>query len=129
MIKAIEIDAEEMEEILGHLPKELRDKLEIAIGEKPDSGIHILKKFIEQFDEDNMADNIISFTFASLYKKITLVAHAVHEEAKKSGKKGLTTNYMAQIVVQCLADEAEKIEKAMKKHGKECKKESCQAHH
>lgn len=124
MIKAIELSREDMEEMMNNLPKHLQDKLKELIGEMecPDSGIHVLKHFLEQFEEDNSMDNIISFTCASMITNITSLAEKSIKEFKKNGKKGINGQDMAYIVIECLKKEAEKISRAMEHHDKHCHK-------
>lgn len=129
MIKAIELNKEDMEEIMEHLPPHIRKKLIEMV--KPDSGIDILRQFVEQYEDDNMLDHILTHTLANLTKKITGCAtDMAKENKKKMGKQGLTTVELGHVVIECLRHEAKTIEEAFESHDKTCTQgDKCGAKH
>ncbi len=122
MIKAIEMSRDDMEEIFNHMPDHLKEKLKSVIESVslPDTGIEVVKQFVEQYEDDDVMDGIISFTCATLIKKITTISRKLAKKNEKTGKKGMTGSEMALVVISCLRDEASNIEKALVKHDEEC---------
>jgi hypothetical protein len=122
MMRAIEMSREDMEEIINNIPDHLKAKLKNIIEEvtKPDTGINVVKQFVEQYEDDNHLDGIISFTCASIIKSISTIGMKLSKKHRKEGKNGLTGSVMAQVVISCLRNEADNIEKALVKHDEEC---------
>ena len=125
-MRAFEMSRDDMLEILKSLPESLKEKFSELIDDiskdKPDSGIQVMREFVEKFEEDDQMDNILSFTFASLLSKITTIAINMAEDREKQGKrKGLSGQELAMIVVMSMRDEANRIESAVDCHTKTCK--------
>lgn len=122
MIRAIEMSRDDMEEIINNIPDHLKEKLKSIIQEatQPDTGIGVVKQFVDQYDDDNVLDGILSFTCASIIKSITTIGMKLSKKHQKRGKSGLTGSEMGQVVISCLRNEADNIEKALVKHDEEC---------
>lgn len=129
MIKTLELNAEDMNELMEHLPDNLKKKLAELI--RPDSGIGVVKQFIDEFEDENMLDHIVSHTISNLIRKITGAASSMAKENKKKmGRKGLTTMELGIIVIECLKNEASTIEDAFESHDKKCDRgDKCGVNH
>lgn len=121
MIKAVSMDKDEFQDILNKLPKHLKEKIESGIKElKPDAGIEIIAEFLEYYEDDDPVDHMVGYTVSNFIKKVHFVADESVKAAKAKGKPGISTAYMANIIMECLRDEARQIEKAATDHKKEC---------
>jgi Mg/Co/Ni transporter MgtE len=128
-MKAIEMTRDELKELLKHLPEHLKDKLFHMV--KPDSGIELLKEFVEKYEDEDMFDHIVAHTLSNLFKKMNNAVREVTKDKKNRGKKGrISTLEMASITIECLKNEAENIKDALEHHETECKKgDDCGAKH
>lgn len=123
MISAIELDREEVEAIMSHLPQSLREKLQTIIHESIcDKGINTMKHFIAQYEDDDPMDHIVSFTCATIIGRIYEAAKQLMIVNKKEGKKGINGHDMGRIVSQQLKEEAKRIEAALREHEHDCSK-------
>ncbi len=129
MIRSIELNKEDMDEIMENLPPHIQKKLAEII--KPDSGISIVQQFVENYEDDNVMDHILSHTISNLIRKISSAANQMAKENKtKVGKRGLTTMELGIITIECLRHEANTIESAFSDHDKTCTKgDKCGAKH
>lgn len=128
MIKHIEVSSEEMEEIISRMPENLKEKLLSLI--RPDSGIDVLKSFVDQYEDHNMLDHILAHTASTLIKRITTIAGALHRDKKKKFGESLTTIDVTMIVIEALKEEAKQIKKAVDDHEKNCPNgDNCGATH
>jgi hypothetical protein len=125
-MKAIEMTRDELKELLKHLPEHLKDKLFHMV--KPDSGIEVVKKFVDDYEDDDMRDHIMAHAVSNLIRGIYKVSRAVVKDRKKEGKKGLNTIEMGYLVIECLKKEAENIKQALDDHEQDCEnKHDCGA--
>lgn len=129
MIKSIEMTKEDMEEILKHVPDHIKEKLFDAMN--PDYGISLVKHFVEQYDDDDLLDNIIAHTISSLIRRMVSGAKSHIEDRRNSGKKArISTIDMAYISMECLKKEADNIREALGDHEEKCDKgKECGAKH
>lgn len=110
----IAVTEDEMLEIMAALPEHLREKLEnIFKIVSPKLGIEVLRQFVDQFEEDDRDDNMLSFTCASLITGVIADIRKSIFVAKKKGLRGLTADDAANIVIEHLYKEASKIKKAL----------------
>ncbi len=127
-MKAIEMTPQELKELLKHMPEHLKAKLFELV--KPDSGIDIVKEFVEKYEDDDMLDHILAHTASNLIRKISTVARELTKDRKKEGKKRISTIDLGKVVIECLKDEAKNIQKALDHHEEDCTKgDDCGAKH
>lgn len=131
MIKEIEMNREDMEEILKNLPKHLRQKLEELIDSKPDSGIDIIRQFVEKYEDDDMFDHIMAHTMSNIFRRCADTVNHIIKDKKKEGKKGrISTIEMGIITIEVLRKEATNIEEAIEHHEEKCDRhDDCGAKH
>jgi hypothetical protein len=120
MIQSIEMTKDEMIEIMAALPVHLRERLEKTMQMvRPDSGIDVVRQFVDQFEEDDRVDNMLSFTCASLITGVVADIRKNIQAAKKKGLRGLDGLDVAKTLVERLHKEASKITRALSEHEEE----------
>lgn len=117
MIREIKLEREEMDEIMAHLPESLRKKLHSAIHDNLcEMGIKEMKSFVEQYEDDNQLDRVISFTCATMIGRIVNGVSILQREKEGNRERGINGHDMARIICHQLRTEADKIEEAIQEH-------------
>jgi hypothetical protein len=132
VIKAIEMNREDMEEILKHMPEHLKAKIEDLIKEfRPDSGIEYLREFVEKYEDDDMFDHIVSHTMSNIFRRTRdAVNHILKAKKREKQDPRINTVEMGIITIEVLRKEAENIEEALDTHEKKCDRgDKCGAKH
>ena len=119
MIKSIEINQEDMEKILDALPLHIQNKIKDQIeSQKPDSGIRIIKQFVEQYEDDQMVDHMLACAASGIIVR-TITSLSILQKNKKTLK--LSPHELSCIIIDCMKKLANILEEAVKEQEKDRK--------
>ncbi len=115
MMKSIEMTNEDMQEIFANIPEHLKEKLKAKI--KPDSGIHTIKNFVEQYDDDHMLDHVMASTISNLFCRV-LSGFRTTQEGSTHDIRAAQIGY---IILESLKTEAVALQDSLELFEKEDK--------
>ncbi len=121
MLKAIQLNMEEIGEIMACMPEHLKEKVQTLMddAETLDSGLHVIKHFFAQYEEDNVIDFTIAFLCASLISRIIKSVNKLSIDSIGSGKVGATGKDMALITLDALKVQVNMIEEVLQSESKQ----------
>lgn len=117
-------EKEVLEALIKIMPKSLKKKILELV--KPDSGIEIVKQFVDQYEDDNMMDHMLAHLTSNLIRKITSVSIELSKDRKNTeGNGDLNSVDIARIAADCLKDELEGVSKALALYREKCSTNEC----
>lgn len=129
MVKAVELNSEDLKSILDELPEELIELFARFLKKSVESdAIDCLKKFVAQYEDDYQIDVMAAQAGWDVIRGVIKAVSTRIEKSKKDGEKGLCGLEAGRITAAAIRKVADKVEKAVEEVIKDGDHE-CSTHH